>query len=505
MTISHDGAASFERLEPSAVVRHITAISQSLDNQWLSQSLLAAASERGRITKAIEAENARQVRTEYLRTLLNAEKAIVNRAYFYNNPEVFRDFLDPDSRDYEAFRGMVEERTIIPFLLFEDSPVVPPGFARHRRGWEAWLRVASDVELGCLRLSWDTRNNELAVQRMFRKFHEYFQNLNQMEPAGLKRDFGLDDDGARALSDRLTQVGNLVFEKGNQRERVTREFLYQQAVAQEGTDVSKRLYRWDDPLALATKQIVDLKYNTNLGDALQVYSLTPSDSLRRSALQEDVRLVREGVQEVDAAELIQLVRNLTFESVNDLLQAVPVIDELSLDDVWRVRRTGAWNKYRASMAALLERPSLETFVDEERGAPAVVGAYQRMIREAERISLARRKEARQNRVQGIVQLAFDIGALTVNVVFLPNSSIVYDVVGDLGALIGRGIVNVAVRIGVGRLAESRSRERVDNSVKILELRLANPHNAALELIKNLANHPEWSSPRNGRDLSGADE
>ncbi|TYK43943.1 hypothetical protein [Actinomadura decatromicini] len=496
---------SFERLETPAVVKHITAISQSLDNQWLSQSLLAAARERGRITKAIEEENARQVRTEYLRTLLNAEKAVVNRAYFYNNPQVFRDFLDPKSQDYEAFRGMVEERTIIPFLLFEDSPVVPPAFARHERGWEAWLRVASDVEMGCLRLSWDTQGNELAVQRMFRKFHEYFQNLNQMEPSGLKRDFGLDDDGARALFDRLVEVGNLAFEKGNQREKVTREFLYQQAVTQEGTDNSKRLYRWDDPLALATKQIVDLKYNTNLGDTLQAYTLTPADSLRRSALQEDVRLLKEDAEEVDAAELIQLVRNLTFDSVNDLLQAVPVIDELSLDDVWRVRRTGTWNKYRTSMAALLEGPSLETFVDEERGAPAVVGAYQRMIREAERISLARRKQTQQNRVQGIVQLAFDIGTLTVNVVFLPDSSIVHAVVGDLSALVGRGIVNVAVRIGVGRLVESRSRERVDNSVRILELRLANPHNAALELIKSLSDHPKWSSPRNGRDLSGADE
>jgi hypothetical protein len=507
MTISHDGDVSFEKLEASSVVNHITAVTQSLDNQWLSQSLLVMASRAGRITERIEKEQSRQVRAEYLRTLLNAEKAVINRAYFYNNPEVFQDFTNPDSQDYRAFQSMIEEQAIIPFVLFEDSPITPPSFTRHEKGWDAWRRVAAETRLSCLRLSWDDHNNGLAVQRMTKRFHEYFQNLNQLEPGGLKRDFGLDDDSARSLSEKLITIGNLTFEQGNARSRVTREYLYNEVVVAEGTNAAERHYRWNDPLTLAAKQLIDLKYNTNLGDALQVYTLTPSDSLRRSALQEDVQLVKQG-QEVDGEELIRLLQQLTFGSVNHLLRAVPVIDDLSLEDVWKVRGTRSWNTYKTTVAELLARPSLDAFLDEQHGAPAIVGAYQQMIREVERISLSRRRKTQQDRVQGVVQIAFDIGTVTINTVFLPDNSVVYELAGNLSSLVGRGIVNVAVRIGMGRLLKSRSQEKIDNTIRILELRLANPHLHTVELmqhLENLSRGNRWEAPRNGRDLSGADE
>src|SRR5690606_39803811 len=98
----------------------VTSVHQSLDNLWFDRKLLGRAIRGGGVSEAILREQARRSRREYLRALLNAEKVLVNRAFLYNSPQVYRDFAGK-GRDREAFREMLRQGVIIPMLLDRKS------------------------------------------------------------------------------------------------------------------------------------------------------------------------------------------------------------------------------------------------------------------------------------------------------------------------------------------------------------------------------------------------
>ena len=55
--------------------------------------------------------------------------------------------------------------------------------------------------------------------------------------------------------------------------------MYKAFVVEDGTDPSDRRYDPAKPFASAIKQLVDLRYNANLADALGSYLLSPEDSI----------------------------------------------------------------------------------------------------------------------------------------------------------------------------------------------------------------------------------
>jgi hypothetical protein len=102
-------------------------------------------------------------RHEYLRSILNAPQVIINRAFFFNNPVVYRDFLQ-EGEPSKAFTSLLSTSVIIPYLLRETSPTQEQIFTVQPQGWEAWQRVASRTSSSCLRLSWDKEQNSEYVQ-----------------------------------------------------------------------------------------------------------------------------------------------------------------------------------------------------------------------------------------------------------------------------------------------------------------------------------------------------
>ncbi|MGI5169325.1 hypothetical protein ACQEU3_33760 [Spirillospora sp. CA-253888] len=510
MSTGHAGNVSFQRLIAGDLARKVAVVPQSLDNQWFDNELLDRTIREGRVTAGIEAEQRRRSRREYLRALLNAEKVIVNRAYLYNNVQVYQDYRRP-GRDREAFRDLLAEGAIIPLLLGEDSPL--PSQAPDydvREGFEAWREVAESTPMACLRLSWDDRENAMLAEQAGKDFGEFLTTFYRFRAGALSGDFRLPEDEARALLEHLKAVGRWVFAELDAGRPVTRQRLYERYIVGEGGSVVDRQYDVTRPHLVPLKQIIDLKYTTNLADALDLFTLTPSDSPRRTALQESVLHQRRnrrglGQDETDAGELIDLIRRLNFEDVQQLLEAVPTLDRLSLPDIRAVRRERAWQVYKVRLEELLAAASVEALADRDTGAAAVTGAYLEMLALAEEVHARNRREA-GGRFRALPELAITIGATTVTVVFLGGDSLAYELVGTVGELAGARAARTTVRLGLGRFTASRAQRRIEHTAQLLDMRMDDPRREADKLLTYLERHGTRLDPgRNGSDQSSEGE
>jgi hypothetical protein len=89
-----ESAVDFVRLDLDDL-DDVAVVAQSLDNQWVRPDLLAKMLKSGLslTSDKVARERSRQVRAEYIRSLVNSPQVVINRAYIINNPVVRRDFL----------------------------------------------------------------------------------------------------------------------------------------------------------------------------------------------------------------------------------------------------------------------------------------------------------------------------------------------------------------------------------------------------------------------------
>jgi hypothetical protein len=507
MPVSHVGDVSFNRLLSADLRRTITAVPQSLDNQWFDRELLDDALRAGGVGGEVLKKQAQRSRREYLRALLNAEKVLINRAFLYNNPQVYQDYAKKGP-DQKAFREMLASGVIIPMLLSEDGPLptVSPSF-QVTEGIEAWRRMAESTTMSCLRLSWDDAENALLAEEMNRTFGEFLTGFLHFRVPALQRDFGLGEEEARSALGRLKEVGRWAFDELDAGRPVVRQRLYEKFVVGDDGDVAQRQYDSGLPHMPIVKQLVDLKYATNLADAVDVFALTPSNSPRRTALQEglaQVRRRREGAatESTDAEELIRLLRNLTFEDVQGLLEAVPTLDRLSLADTWRVRNEPEWHVYKAALAGVINAPSIEALADPGTGVVEISRAYLEMLRKAEEV----RNDRSGGRFGGLTEIAIDIGAVTVNVLYMPGDTVGYEVAGEIASLAGTRVARVTLRLGLGRFLANRSRHRIETTAQLLDMRMEDPYREARKLIGFLSRQGVGrGAGDDGADLSNEGE
>lgn len=145
--------------------RRIVVTAQCLDNQWVPNSILRRLIRERTSRKVIARELEKLVRAEYVRSLVNAEQVIINRAYIKNNPAVFGDFI-ADAPDRPVFKELLGSGVIVPFLYSESSPVEEGDFDLDDVGNVAWRQLCQEVEPLCLRLSWDKEENERLIKRI---------------------------------------------------------------------------------------------------------------------------------------------------------------------------------------------------------------------------------------------------------------------------------------------------------------------------------------------------
>src|SRR5713101_307675 len=98
------GNVEFECLERSDLAQ-VPVVVQALDNQWLPRKLTPAAFKRGIVDTHIDKKLRQAVRSEYLRSLINSEQLVLNRAYLYNNPAVSQDYAQGSRDGRESFKA----------------------------------------------------------------------------------------------------------------------------------------------------------------------------------------------------------------------------------------------------------------------------------------------------------------------------------------------------------------------------------------------------------------
>jgi hypothetical protein len=468
-----DGNVTFYPAEPDDLGT-VVSYPQAFDNQWAPRELLIRMMRTpGGPTVEMEQERQRLVRREYVRALVNTGQVVLNRAYLYNSPAITRDFVGPDA-DREAFKGMLASGVIIPFLYNEPSPAVPPqlGPGELSEGWPAWLEVIQECAPTCLRLSWESEAaNEVQIRRLLNnRFGGFAKTLDDYEAVLLASDCGLPASDVLPLQKRLREVAAWSHARSQAGERLNRIDLYEKFVVTDGSRTVDRDYDPGKPFAAEIKQLLDLRYNANTPDALRSYLLIPEDSLRRTALQE---WGASGGGLTDAAALTDLVRNLRFDRVTEVMGALASFDYLTVSDIARLRMTQAWQNYHRVLRDFLRQPTLDMFTDREHGAEAVALAYNGVIAEAGAIAGSRIERARAHKWDPAIELLVEFAGAAVSIFFnLGNSrGMAYRVSQDIAPTIAARAAKAVVHLVIGRLTNSRAHSEVDNGIRVLERRL----------------------------------
>lgn len=354
---------SFHKLVPQDL-KGLAAVAQTLDNQWVPRDMLDRMISGGLSLADVRAEREQVVRTEYLRAVLNAEQLVINRAYFFNNDAVVKDFAEPGP-SREAFKRLLGEAVLVPFLYGETSPVHNAAGARMTQLAERqWTEVAAETEMSCVRLSWTDSVNQAAINKgLAVRFHEFVSGLKAKCLDGGDTIFAshlaVPADRVTALRRRLEEAATWAF---NLDQRLMREDFYREFVVADGSRPVDGHYDRDKEFAGHLKQLVDLAYNTTLPETLDRFPLRPDESLHRAALQEWKQRAGGGGGATTAdAALDAMIRRRTAFDIASAELPVPTLADLDLGHVAECRATDEWTAYRDALTDLVVHP--EAFAD----------------------------------------------------------------------------------------------------------------------------------------------
>ncbi|MFE0460816.1 hypothetical protein ACFW1A_16360 [Kitasatospora sp. NPDC058965] len=468
--MSSEANVEFDRIQPEDL-RQVPVIAQALDNQWLAAGELRGLWQGQLSRRAALRHQDDRVRAEYVRALVNGEQVVVNRAYLYNNPAVVRDYLS-DSPEREAFKQLLGEGTLVPFLWNEASPVQQPLFGVEERGWQAWERVCQETRPSCLRMAWDESANAQDGTALGREFSRYAHDLNLLDFPALARSLDVSADRQEQLRQRFLDVADFSNARIRERGLVLRDELYRRFVVGDGSNPADRDYDPTREFGAEIKQVVDLAYNVNLADRLGAFALTPQGSLPRSALQEPVLRWAGQKAELSPEQLVEIMRRTAFEVVQEGLY-VESFAELSLPDVLSLRQTPQWQRYLTRLQALLADPGVadpSRFADQQHGAPAVVSAYVAMVREASNRVARRKVAARMARWTPQVELLVEVATASVRVLF--GSHPAFEILGEVTRAFANRAAPVVVRLVVNRTTGRAEQARLESSLRLIEGRFA---------------------------------
>jgi hypothetical protein len=478
------GNVEFERFEPSDL-QSVPVLVQALDNQWLPRSLLQPALKAGQITKGLDRKLRRAVRSEYVRSLINGQQVILNRAYLYNNPAISQDYSQKKGQKREAFKALIEEEIIVPYLLAEKTPVDPPASGAGTvsgyevvKAFSAWQELCQEVRPRCVRLSWEDQENwHLTRRQLAERFNTFATSAAARDIESYLQDLRLDPSARNALRKRLVEMGQLCLDFINRDRLVTRNDLYK-AFVTAGDSPAERRFDSTKPFASEIKQLLDLAYNSNLPDALGGYLITPVDSLPRTALQEWQRVGQQPT--VTGEELLRLVQRTAFDLVGRGLN-VESMDVLSLQDVREIRRTDEWAAYIQSLDTLLNKP----FQFADGGAARVYESYTRLARRiTDLIAGQQRKDDVLNFWAPAVELVFYIAGAVLSVMWTQEGTI-YQLSGQVSGLVGAAAVPIVGRLVIRDMAEKQAQQDLSTSIDFMRGKMVDARKQWIEIERQI--------------------
>ncbi|HKV59817.1 MAG TPA: hypothetical protein VJO32_16115 [Ktedonobacteraceae bacterium] len=457
--VGHTGNVEFERFI-SDDLQSLPVLVQALDNQWMPNALLKSTLEKRQITKRTDNKLRKAVRSEYIRSLINGQQVILNRAYLYNNAIISQDFVRKNNPQREAFRELLEDEVIIPYLYAEQTPVDLPNYEKDEKAFSAWQELCQDVRTRCVRLSWDDKENlQLARRHLAERFHRFALAAPAGDVETYLRDLNLDKSAESGLRQRLIDLGHFCLDFSSRGKSVTRNDLYK-AFVTAGDNPAERKYDISKPFASEIKQLIDLSYNCNLPDALGGYLITPVDSLPRTALQEWQKATKQ--PGITGGELLTLLQRTAFDLVERGLN-VKSMDALSLQDVQEIRKMDEWTLYIESVEKLLNNPL--NFAD--GGADRI---YERYNRLAKRITNLIAGQDRKDNIltswSPVAELVFYIAGAVLSCIWTTSGPVI-QLMGQVAGDVGAAAVPVVGRLVIRDRAEKKARQDLSTSVDFM--------------------------------------
>ncbi|MEU0241296.1 hypothetical protein ABZ234_26740 [Nocardiopsis sp. NPDC006198] len=362
------------------------AFAQALDNQWMPPDLAAERQDARPWDGTDEVDAA--AGAELRRALVNSGTLLVNRAFLLNNPVLNRHYApgcDPGER--AALAALLDERAIIPYLLYERSADERPAFTVDDGVFDAWTELVRQTRPACLRYSWDDEANSAFTADTNRFFTERVARVHELAPHRLAE--GLDlpreqvDDMRRTL---LREVAAFAAGAEQDTGQVTRSTVYQRFLTREGTLPHERLLREGDHV-VPVKHLVDLVYNTALPTLGGANAHTPPQSPPRSVLQELDGAGPEADPEA-LARLLTTFRGVYADTLYRALDGPNSYTDLSLQAVVRLRASAEWRAYTDAVGRLTTGLSWDRVPDAEEFAEltrAAARSHAQMLRTARRL------------------------------------------------------------------------------------------------------------------------
>lgn len=422
-------------------LKSVTAAPSALDNQWISQDLLDELTHPStqKPFNEVRSRRDREARCEYLRSLVVCEQVVLNRAFIINSPAVSRDYKE-DTDNTAVFKALLADATIVPYLYSESLPDEKPKYDHDADALVAWTRLCGETEMSCVRLSWDDKVNEqLIKQHLSQNFHQFCQAISAGDVDSWSEMF-LSPLESKQFRKRLAALSTHCVQRSAEEELVTRNELYKEFVlSPKSPDVAKNpVYATDQekPFAGWIKQLIDLRYNANLPDALDKFLMTPNDSLDRLALQELSKFER--LETVDPSELARVVKAISFDVSQHGLE-IPILSQMQLVDVGALRDTQEWLRYRDSMDDLISSSLRNPFAFADTG-DEVFEAYAAVSRRASSILKSRLQSGYANAIRQsapTVKVVFEVLGAFVEICFPGSGGKIIRATGKLSDLAGQ--------------------------------------------------------------------
>lgn len=463
-SVGVSGNIEFERLEPENL-KQVAVVAQALDNQWVPRTTLAQMLKDGSDLEGVQTARGPVARAEYIRSLINAEQVVINRAFLRNSDVIIRDYIqEGDGR--EAFKDLLGSHAIVPWLYNERSPLDLPRYNVVQEAVTPWERLCQEVQTGCVRFSWNDALNDDRNALLRGRFEAWARTLSLVIRTGrvtrMMDDLGLNPEQQGPFEETIRAVSRWAVDAPE----VTRDTFYYQFVVADNSSTEKGKYDASKPFAGELKQLADLSYNTNLPDALGRYALTPIDSLPRTSLQELAVVFRDESRLVTGNELKKLLQRTAF----DLIQGgafLKGMEHLTLRDVQHIRGTDEWFAYIQDLKRLLDYP----FEFGDR-AQAVYNRYIQLattMTGVARASLGRRIEERWTPA---ITLIVNLGGAVLSAVAEPAapgiaSKITYNFVGN----VGQSVATAVARLIIGGVADKRAQAALETSVDFMRVRV----------------------------------
>lgn len=386
---------------------------QALDNQYVPESIL----ERMKILNLSKSSwyinwlLQNRTRREFKRALLYSEEIDVNRAFFVNNPFLYKKF-SRKSKQRDAIYYLLKDKAFVPWLWKEHSIeeyIEKSIKGIDKEGKKALKEFIKDFGLiECVRLSNDEKENSEKANKMSEQLANYFKNSSEIVNK-VVTDLKIEDkEGFKKKTLEIKKdIENEIKKNGS----ISRTFLYENYICVPGTEIDKGVYDFSKPFMREIKYLADLKYSSNFGDALDIQTFSPRELPSRFALHEldlDLKSKKEGYS-FDLCTYLEEALHL-FLLPDSWVKS---LNCLTYNDILKIRKSEEYHNFIESIKSIQmpEKTLVKTGKTEQlnfRDFQEKFMTYQKLI---VRLSSIRRI----NTIKPIVRLVIDIGINTIDI------------------------------------------------------------------------------------------